>query len=172
MTQESKQAGRSWWLTRVLVGGVARLWSGASVGCMILFVSVLGLPARSLLLLPVALIMLPLALAAVLLGCLLWGIGAVCGLWLHDKEGVYGKIESEGIRLDAMHRARPDFVAWAALEEVVRVRYPLSIHYRLELRDGSAGPYVDFLDEEQLTPCLKEHRVGFRHCDWTSKGAL
>jgi hypothetical protein len=138
---------------------------------MFLLVCVLSLPARSLLLLPVALILLPVALAAALLGCSLWGIGAACGLWLHDKEGVYGKIESEGIRLDAVYRVGRDFVAWSELEKVVRVRYPLFIHYRLELKDGSAAR-VDFLDEEQLVPQLKEHGVGFRCCDWTGKEAL
>jgi len=171
MTQELKQAGRSWWLPRVLVRGVAWLCGGTAIGCMILFVSVLALPTRSLLLLPVALIFLPVALAAAILGCPLWGIGAACGLWLQDREGVYGKIESEGIRLDALHSVGPDFIAWAALEKVVRVRYPLSILYQLELRDGSAAR-VDFLDEEQMVPQLKEHGVGFRRCDWTGKEAL
>ena len=171
MTQELKQAGRSWWLPRVLVRGVAWLCGGAAIGCMFLLVCVLSLPARSLLLLPVALILLPVALAAALLGCSLWGIGAACGLWLQDKEGVYGKIESEGIRLDAVHSGGPDFVAWAALERVVRVRYPLSIHYQLELRDGSAAR-VDFLDEEQLVPQLNERGVELRRCDWTGKEAL
>jgi hypothetical protein len=171
MTQKSKRVGRSWWLPRVLVRGLARVSCGAAIGCMFLFVSVLGLPTRSLLLLPVALLLLPLALAAVLLGCPLWGIGTACGLWLQDKEGVYGHVESEGIRLDAPHGVGPDFVAWAALEKVVRVRYPLSTHYQLELGDGLAAR-VDFLDEEQLVPQLKEHGVGLRRCDWTGREAL
>jgi hypothetical protein len=168
MTQELKQAGRSWWLPRVLVRGVAWLCGGAAIGSMLLFVSVLALPTRSLLLLPVALFLLPVALAAVILGCPLWGIGAACGLWLRDKESVYGQVESEGIRLDAPQGVGPDFVAWAALEEVMRVRYPLLIQYQLKLRDGSAAR-VDFLDEEQLAPQLREHGVRFRRCDWTGK---
>jgi hypothetical protein len=132
---------------------------------MLLFVFVLSLPARSLWLLPVAFLLLPGALAAVLLGCPLWGIGAACGLWLHDKEGVYGEIEIEGIRLDRLHRVGPDFVKWAALAEVVRVIYPLSIHYELALKDGSAA-HVDFLDEEQLTAHLQEQEIGFRGRTW------
>jgi hypothetical protein len=170
MTQESKQADRSWWLFRGLVRGVARLCGGAAIGCMLLFVSILSLPTRSLLLLPVALILLPVALAAVLLGCPLWGIGAVCGLWLYDKEGVYGKIDSEGIRLDALYSVGPDFVAWAAIEKVVRVRYPLSIQYELGLRDGPVAR-VDFLDEKQLSPHLKVHGVGFPRRDWIGEEA-
>jgi hypothetical protein len=132
---------------------------------MLLFVSILSLPTRSLLLLPVALVLLPVALVAVLLGCPLWGIGAVCGLWLYDKEGVYGKIESEGIRLDSLHSVGPDFVAWAALEKVVQVRYPLSIQYELGLRDGRVAR-VDFMDEKQLAPHLNVHGIGFRRRAW------
>jgi hypothetical protein len=93
MTQEWKQPGRSWWLLRALVRGVARICGAAAIGGMVLFVSLLSLPNRSLLLLPIALVLLPIALAAVLLGCPFWGLGAACGLWLHDKEGVYGKVD-------------------------------------------------------------------------------
>jgi hypothetical protein len=168
MTQDLKRADRSWWLRRVLVRGVARLCGGASIGCMILFVFVLSLPTRSLLLLPVALFLLPVALVAVLLGCPLWGIGTACGLWLYEKEGIYGEVESEGIRLDALHGVGRDFVAWAALEDVVRVRSPLSIHYQLELKDGSTAR-IDFLAEEQLASQLHRHGVRFRRCDWTGK---
>jgi hypothetical protein len=171
MTQGSKQAGRSWWFLRVVVRGVMGLCGGAALGSMILFVAVLGLPVRSLLLLPVTLVLLPVALIAVVLGCPLWGIGAACGLWLLGKEGVYGNVESEGIRLDALHRVGPDFVAWAALAKVVRVQWPLSIHYQLELRDGSAAR-VDFLDEEQLRPKLTENRVRFEGRRWTGEEAL
>ena len=52
----------------------------------------------------------------------------------------------------------------------MRVRYPLSIHYQLDLRDGAAAR-VDYLDEEQLTRQLKEHGVGFQCCDWTETEA-
>jgi hypothetical protein len=100
-----------------------------------------------------------------------WGIGAACGLWVHDNEDIWGTIDGEGIRLWALPKTWPDFVAWGALEAVVRVRYPLSIHYQLELRDGSAAR-VDFLDEERLVRQLKEHRVGFRCCEWTGTEAL
>jgi hypothetical protein len=171
MSQALLRPARSSWLLRTLMGGVARLCSLVAIGGVLLFVFILSLPNRNLLLLPVALVLLPVALVAVVLGCPFWGIGAACGLWLHEKQGVYGSIECEGIRLDALHKAGPDFVAWTAVAKVVRVQYPLSLHYRLQLRDGSVVE-VDFLDEEQLALQLEKHGVGFRCARWLQQEAL
>jgi hypothetical protein len=50
---------------------------------MILFFWNLSLPARNRFLLPITLLLLPVALVVILVGCPLWAISAACGMKLH-----------------------------------------------------------------------------------------
>jgi hypothetical protein len=142
-----------------------QLCSAGAIACIYLFVFVLSLPNRNLALLPVALVLLPIALASAFQGFLFWGIGLTCGLWLYNRERIAGELERNGIRLDTPDSPGIDYVTWAVLSEVEQMRFPMSIHYRLKLRDGSSR-HVDLMDEEQLVIALKENEVTFRRRDW------
>jgi hypothetical protein len=132
-----------------------------------MFALVLGLPCRKAWLAPFAILLFPIAIAFAVLGAPFWAIGALCGLWLHEKEGVYGQLEPDGIRLDSLATNEPGFVAWHTLQEVARVIYPLCFCYELRLGNGSSVR-VDFMDDAQLLCALEARGIPLREKAWHS----
>jgi hypothetical protein len=97
----------------------------------------------------------------ILLGCPLWGISAACGLKVHQLEGVYASVGADGLQLHSLQEAHPNFVAWPALEEVLKMHYPLCEPYLLKLKQGSKVR-VDFVDEGLLKRHLEERGTKFQ----------
>jgi hypothetical protein len=167
MSHPPSQPSRSLWPVRLTVKAIGWSSSAVAVGALVMFALVLGLPSRKPWLAPFAILLFPIAIAFAVLGAPFWAIGAVCGLWLHEKEGVYGKLEPEGIRLDSLSTNEPGFIAWHVLHEVSKVIYPLSFWYELRLMDGSSVR-VDFMDDAQLLCALEARGIPLREKPWHS----
>src|SRR5713101_5591753 len=109
------------WLLRVLLMGASACCGVLSAVSMIFFFWVLSLSARHPLLLPITLLLLPVALVVIVVGCPLWAISAACGMKLHQLEGVYAKVGADGLQLQSVHEPSPRQVEWAELEEVLKI---------------------------------------------------
>jgi hypothetical protein len=157
------------WPVRLTVKAIGWSCSAVALGALVLFALILGLPCRKAWLAPFALLLLPLAIACAVMGAPFWAIGAVCGLWLYQKEGVYGKLESEGIRLDSLGAIKPDLVAWNALHEVTKVMAPMVFWYELRLTNGSTER-VDFMDDAELMGALEARGIPLTNKMWHSIG--
>jgi hypothetical protein len=168
MSAVPEQPPWSPWLLRALLKGVAAGCGVLSAGCLIFFFWSLALTARNPFLIPITLLLLPVALGVILLGCPLWGLAAACGLKLHQLEGVYAQVGANGLQLRSASKADPRQVAWGALEEVVKIHHPLCEPYLFKLKDGSEVR-VDFVDEGLLARRLEGQGTRF-HEVWGSQG--
>jgi hypothetical protein len=152
-----------------VVRGIALVCGGAVIAAMASFAWILGLGCRRAWLAPVSLVLSPVAIALAVVGAPFWALGTICGLWLQEKEGVYGMVGPEGVQLDSLRDSVPGLISWEALEEVVRVCYPLTISYQLRLVDGGRVQVDFFDDEEQLTHELESRGKALRRCRWLDK---
>jgi hypothetical protein len=156
------------WPARLTVKAIGWSSSAVAVGALFLFVLILSLPSRKIWLAPLTLFLLPLAIACVVVGGPFWAIGAACGLWLYDKEGVHGKIEPEGIRLDSVRTSEPAYVAWQTLQEVTEILEPLILWYELRLKAGSKVR-IDIVDRDPLKRALEARGIPLKRVMWHSR---
>lgn len=161
MSARVKQPQWSPWLLRIILKGVGACCGILSAGSMIFFFWVLSLSARNHFLLPITLLLLPVSLVVILVGCSFWSISAVCGLKLHQLEGVYARVGADGLQLESVKEKSPRWVEWTALEEILKIHYPLCEPYLLKLKHDSEVR-VDFLDEVLLTRHLEERGIRFQ----------
>jgi hypothetical protein len=167
MSAVPKQRPWSPWVIRALLKVVAAACGVLSAAAIIFFFWVLSLSGRNRLLLPITLLLLPVAVVVILVGCPLWAVSAACGMKVHQLEGVYAKVEAEGLRLESIKAANPRRIEWAELEEVLKLHYPPCEPYLLKLKHGSEVQ-VDFVDEVLLQRHLEERGTRF-HEVWGSK---
>ncbi len=168
MSAGSERPPWSPWLFRAFLRGVAACCGVMSAGSMIFFFWVLSLSGRNRFLLPITLLLLPVALVVILVGCLLWGISAACGIQLYRLEGVYARVGADGLQLQSVHEGRPRQVEWAVVAEVLKTHYPLCEPYLFKLKDGSEVR-VDFVDEGLLKRHLEERGTRIQEV-WGSTG--
>jgi hypothetical protein len=161
MNAASERPPWSPWLLRAFLYVISSFCGVLSAGCIILFFWVLSLSARSRYLIPITLLLLPVALVVILVGCPLYGIAAACGMKLHQLAAVYAGVRADGLRLQSAHETNPRLVEWAALEEVLKIRYPLCETHVLILKNGSEVR-VDFVDEGPLQKRLEERNIRFQ----------
>jgi hypothetical protein len=128
---------------------------------MVFFFWVLSLSARHRMLIPITLLLLPVALVVILVGCPLWAISAACGMKLHQLEGVYAKVGANGLQVQSIRETRPKQIEWVELDEVLKTHYHLCESYLLKLKSGSEVR-VDFLNEGLLKSHLGEKGTRFQ----------
>jgi hypothetical protein len=124
------------------------------------FASILGLPTRHWALWPIAILLLPVALACVAVGMLAYPVNALASYHLWFREGTYASVGAAGLevrRTGQVARA----IQWASLTEVRHFFEPPVTRYEIVLASGEALQ-VDFLDgEDDFVEALRTHGVPY-----------
>jgi hypothetical protein len=159
---------RAPWIARAAVKVIAAISGVLTICCVLIFVTMLRLTSRGWLWTPVALVLLIPAIAVAIIGAPFWSIAAICGVWLHAKEGIYATIEPEGIRVESPDKPTHPLIPWDAVLAVREIAHPLARAHEVSLRDGTTVR-IDFVDADDLAAHLAQRGVPLSQKWWNEK---
>jgi len=154
-------------ISTATISALASITDYLSERIMYSLVYFLTLPQKSkLLILPVVVLALPYLLVCIFLGGLFWASSVVFGTWHRERSGVYATLCNEGITLKSESIIPKSTFHWGEIEKVFKVKYPMTIDFKLKLLSGQYIN-IDFLDIEELESMLKERGIPFTSYLWT-----
>lgn len=141
-----------------LTKSVASVTGSVCLGCIVVFGRIISLSAGKPHLIPLVLLLFPVALLSGLFGLLLYPVAAIAGDVVRQREGSYAVIDTEGIRLTDWQHVLRRVLPWAEIKEFQTVFTPPFYTLRAILHSDEIVR-VDFIDFDKLERELEKRSI-------------